>query len=90
MIVLAIFRLYIDPLEKELYKYTNLRRPTLVFIAHVFVKSSDYVNPWTDFIRHTLDSCGFSNIWTEQCKTIFTVKWISTMVSRPIYSEMGI
>lgn len=52
--------------------------------------NNDYVNPWTDFIRHTLDSCGFSNIWTEQCKTIFTVKWISTMVSRPIYSEMGI
>lgn len=46
--------------------------------------NNDFANRWTDFKRHILDSCGFANIWTEQCTAIYTVKWISP-VTNTIY-----
>lgn len=38
--------------------------------------TNDCANPCIVFIRHSLDSCGFLKFLTEQCITIFTVRWI--------------
>lgn len=38
------------------------------------------------FIQHIIGSCGWSYIWTEQCTTIFTVKWASAAI-RGLYKS---
>lgn len=42
--------------------------------------NNDCGNPWIFLIRHILDSCGFSFIWTEQYNALtkFTVQWSSS------------
>lgn len=57
------------------------------YLANQYMYNNDCVNPWTDFIRHILDSCGFSNIWTEQCTAIVNDKWISAAIKQRLQDQ---
>lgn len=50
--------------------------------------NNDCAIPLTDFIRHILDACGFSNIWTEQCTATHTVKWISAAIKQGLRNSL--
>lgn len=57
------------------------------YLANQYMCNNDCENPWTDFIRHILDSCGFFNIWTQKCTAIYTDKWISAAIKQSLQDQ---
>jgi hypothetical protein len=48
---------------------------------------NENANLWITFIQHIFDSCGFSNIWSDQTSTMSDVKWITAVINERLKDQ---